>query len=393
MTGRGRTPFRRRDPITLGAAGLVTLALLVLVALNVRDLPLVGQGPTYTARFSEAAGIQADDDVRVAGVRVGRVTGLRLQGRDVVVSFKAPDAWVGDRTSASIEIKTVLGQRYLGLQPAGTRPLDPATGIPRGRTTAPYDVLAAFSGASAAAQDIDTGRLSQSLGVLSQTLGSAAGPIRPALDGLGRLSRTVASRDQELTRLLANARVTSGVLADRDAQLNRLLQDGTTVLGELRSRKQAVDDLLAGTQALAVQLSGLVADNRATLGPALAQLDGVLTVLAANSANLENGLRLLAPFARQFAAATGSGRWFDAYVCNLDPPGDTGCAPGSGATDPVRAPVPAPSPQAVTRAVDRVGAPLLSRATQTLPPAQLARIFPDGVPLVAPSAIGGGGPR
>ncbi|GAA4866326.1 hypothetical protein GCM10023203_13260 [Actinomycetospora straminea] len=322
-------PFRKRNPLPIGAASIAIILLLIAASLNVKDLPLIGQGPTYTARFSESAGVLPDDDVRVAGIRVGTVTDLTLEGNDVVISFKAPDAWIGDRTSAAIEIKTVLGQKYIALEPAGERPLDPDQAIPRQRTRAPFDVIQAFSQLSTTVEDLNTDQLAQSLGVLSDTLDGAAGPVRGALDGLSRLSRTISSRDQELARLLANTRTTTQVLADRDREVERLINDGNLLLSELRARKAAIDNLLNGTIALAAQLRGLVADNEATLRPTLEQLEGVLRTLEENSANLENGLRLLAPFVRVFANVVGNGRWFDAYICNLDPPGDQVCDPGS----------------------------------------------------------------
>lgn len=322
-------PFRKRNPLPIGAASLAIILLLIAASLNIKDLPLIGQGPTYTARFSESAGVQPDDDIRIAGIRVGTVTDLTLDGNDVVISFKAPDAWIGDRTSASIEIKTVLGQKYIALEPAGDKPLDPDQSIPRERTRAPFDVIQAFSQLTTTVENLNTDQLAQSLGVLSQTLDGAAGPVRGALEGLSRLSRTISSRDQALAHLLANTRVTTQVLADRDAEIERLINDGNLLLRELRARKAAIDNLLNGTIALSQQLSGLVADNEATLRPTLEQLNGVLRTLEENSANLENGLRLLAPFTRVFANVVGNGRWFDAYICNLDPPGDQRCDPGS----------------------------------------------------------------
>jgi phospholipid/cholesterol/gamma-HCH transport system substrate-binding protein len=398
-------PFRKRNPLPIGAASIAILLLLTFASLNIKDLPLIGQGATYTARFSESAGVLPDDDVRVAGIRVGTVTDLTLEGRDVLISFKAPDAWIGDRTSASIEIKTVLGQKYIQLEPAGDRPLDPDQYIPRERTRAPFDVIQAFSQLTTTVEDINTDRLSESLGVLSETLDGAAGPVRGALDGLSRLSRTISSRDQELARLLANTRTTTQVLADRDAEVERLINDGNLLLSELRARKAAIDNLLNGTIALAAQLRGLVADNEATLRPTLEQLDGVLSTLEANAANLENTIRLFAPYARVFANVVGNGRWFDAYICNLDPPLDQNCDPGSsldpgsllGALDP------AVLLQILQNALARLGAPsvptleelptVLAGLTPTqltdlqgllagggLTPEQLGLLFPGGVP-------------
>ncbi|WP_207787194.1 MCE family protein [Actinomycetospora cinnamomea] len=405
-------PFRKRNPLPIGAASLAILLLLTAASLNIKDLPLIGQGPTYTARFSEAAGVLPDDDVRVAGIRVGTVTDLTLEGRDVLISFKAPDAWIGNRTSASIEIKTVLGQKYIQLEPAGDRPLDPDQQIPRERTRAPFDVIQAFSQLSTTVEDLNTDQLAESLGVLSETLDGAAGPVRGALDGLSRLSRTISSRDQELARLLANTRTTTQVLADRDAEVERLINDGNLLLSELRARKAAIDNLLNGTIALSAQLRGLVADNEATLRPTLEELDGVLSTLEENSANLENGLRLLGPFYRVFANVVGNGRWFDAYICNLDGPTliDPGCDPGTrldpsalfGALDPANLRT------LLENALAQLGAPsipgidelptvlaaltpaqltelqgLLAGGTEETPgltPAQLQILFPNGVP-------------
>ena len=383
-------PFRKRNPIIIGAVSLIVLVLLVLASLNIRDLPLIGQGATYTARFAEAAGLQPDDDVRVAGVRVGTVTQVDLDGNDVVVSFKAPDTWLGDQTRASIEIKTLLGQKYIALAPAGNQPLDPDSAIPRTRTTAPFDVIDAFSQLTTTVEGLNTDQLGESLTTLSQTLDASAGPIRPALDGLSRLSRTISSRDAELAHLLANTRATTQVLAARDGDIATLIQNGNLLLGELRSRKAAIDDLLNGTIALSEQLRGLVADNRATLGPTLDKLNGVLTTLQTNSANLENGIRLFAPFVRVFANVVGNGRWFDAYICNLDPPIDPRCVPNDSANQQAFAQsllsTLAPNPALVTNAVTSLGQPLLQAGQAA--GVNMAPLFPGGVPLIAPAAIG-----
>jgi phospholipid/cholesterol/gamma-HCH transport system substrate-binding protein len=383
-------PFRKRNPIVIGAVSLIVLILLVLASLNIRDLPLIGQGATYTAKFAEAAGLQPDDDVRVAGIRVGTVTDVELDGNDVVVSFKAPDTWLGDQTRASIEIKTLLGQKYINLQPAGNQPLNSDSAIPRTRTTAPFDVIEAFSQLTTTVEGLNTDQVAESLTTLSQTLDGASGPIRPALDGLSRLSRTISSRDAELAHLLANTRATTQVLAARDGDIQALIQNGNLLLGELRSRKAAIDDLLNGTIALSQQLRGLVADNRATLGPTLDKLNGVLTTLQTNSANLENGIRLYAPFIRVFTNVLGNGRWFDAYTCNLDPPIDPRCIPNDSQNQLAFAQslfgALAPNPALVNNAVTNLGQPLLQAGQAA--GINMSTLFPGGVPLINPAAIG-----
>jgi phospholipid/cholesterol/gamma-HCH transport system substrate-binding protein len=312
--------FRSRNPITIGITGLVVIALGLLAAIYSDDLPIIGGGTTYKADFSEAAGIKSGDEVRIAGVKVGKVTDVDLAGDSVQVSFKVKDAWVGDRTRAAIKIKTLLGQKFLALEPDGAGVLDPGKPIPRNRTLAPYDVLEAFRGLAETVDAVDTPQLAKSFEVLSQTFSNTPDNVKGALDGLSALSKTIFSRDQELAKLLDNTSKITQTLADRDAEVQKLLEDGNKLLDEVRKRKQAISALLDGTKKLSAELRGLVDDNAKQLDPVLTQLDQFTTMLQRNQDNLGQGIEKLAPFVRQFTNTLGNGRWFDNYICGLLPP-------------------------------------------------------------------------
>lgn len=312
--------FRSRNPLTIGATGIVVIVLTLLAAMYSDDLPIVGGGTTYQAEFSEAAGITTEDEVRVAGVKVGRITDVDLAGDHVLVSFKVQDTWVGDRSRAAIKIKTLLGQKFLALEPDGTEVLNPGTPIPRNRTAAPYDVLEAFRGLAETVDQIDTVQLAQSFEVLSQTFSDTPDDVRGALTGLSALSKTVSSRDEQLAKLLDNTKQISKTLADRDAEVVKLLEDGNVLLGEVRERKVAISTLLTGTKRLGAELKGLVDDNNQQLGPVLAQLDRFTSMLQRNEDALGKGIEAFAPFVRQFSNTVGSGHWFDTYICGFLPP-------------------------------------------------------------------------
>jgi phospholipid/cholesterol/gamma-HCH transport system substrate-binding protein len=312
--------FRSRNPIPIGITGLVVLGLALTVAMFSDDLPIIGGGTTYSAEFSEAAGLQTDDEVRIAGVKVGKVSDVDLEGDRVVVTFKVKDAWVGDETSAAIKIKTVLGQKYLALDPDGRDVLDPADRIPRERTTAPYDVLEAFRGLAETTNEIDTAQLAQSFEVIAHTFGDTPDDVRGALNGLQALSKTISSRDDQLAQLLGNTRQISQTLSDRDAEVVKLLRDGNLLLDEVSKRRDAIATLLTGTQTLATELKGLVDDNDKQLKPVLTSLDQLTGMLQRNQDALGKGIKNMAPFVRLFNNAVGNGRWFDNYICGLLPP-------------------------------------------------------------------------
>ncbi|SDM64469.1 phospholipid/cholesterol/gamma-HCH transport system substrate-binding protein [Lentzea albidocapillata subsp. violacea] len=312
--------MRTSNPIRTGAVSLTLIVLLLLAAFYSDDLPIVGGGTSYAADFSEAAGLVPGNEVRVAGVKVGKVTKVKLNGDKVRVTFKVKDAWVGDRTTAMIRIKTLLGQKFLSLDPQGTQPLSPGDPIPKERTLAPYDVNEAFNGLATTVGQIDTKQLADSFTVLSDTFKNSPEHVRGALDGLSALSKTISSRDEQLAKLLDNTRQLTRTLADRNAEFEKLLADGNLLLGELRKRREAISALLTGTRNLSRELSGLVTDNQNQLGPALEQLGRVTTILQRNQDNLDRSLALMAPFYRVFANTLGNGRWFDTYICGLLPP-------------------------------------------------------------------------
>src|SRR5690606_15385444 len=115
------TPFRERNPVIIGTISLATLLLLLVAAFRAGDLPIIGGGETYHARFTEAGGLRAGDEVRIAGVRVGEVQEITLAGHEVDVEFKVEKASeLGAETGAEIRVKTLLGAMFLALEPAGS---------------------------------------------------------------------------------------------------------------------------------------------------------------------------------------------------------------------------------------------------------------------------------
>lgn len=312
--------LKDRDQGVVGLVTVVVLVLAVVAAFYSNDLPFIGGGTTYTAYFSESAGLVPGNEVRVAGVKVGQVTGVDLARNQVRVDFQVRDTWIGDASTVSIQIKTLLGEKYLAVDAEGGGVQNPRQAIPKSRTLSPFDITDAVNQLATTVDNIDTSQLARSFEVIANTLRNSPRPMRDTLSGLQALSRTISSRDSELSRLLSNTSQVSATLAQRDAQFQSLLSDGNLLLAELQNRRDAVAGLLTGTQELAAQLSGLVADNQATLTPALTDLAKVTSILSANQANLNRGLADLAPFVRLFTNTVGNGRWFDGYFCGLLPP-------------------------------------------------------------------------
>jgi phospholipid/cholesterol/gamma-HCH transport system substrate-binding protein len=324
-------PFRERNPVIIGAISLAVIAVMILGAFRAQDLPLIGGGDTYTAAFSESGGLKVDDPVRIAGVRVGKVEKIELEGDHVKVTFRVKtDSQFGDQTGASIRVGTLLGSMYLALEPAGTGQLDAGKEIPVARTQSPYDVVQAFSGLADTVQQVDTDQLARSLTTLADLTRNTPEEFKAALSGVSRLSSNIADKNSRINTLLTNLQRVSSVLNDRDQDIVDLMKQSDTLFQALVARRQAVHNLLVSTSTLSSELSALVRQSRADLHPALTQLDDVVGILNKNEDNIDNSLRLMAPFYRVFANTLGDGPWFDTYIQNMPPAPDAQNGGGVG---------------------------------------------------------------
>lgn len=322
-------PFRERNPVKIGAVSIVVLAMLMVMAFKADSLPLIGGGTTYYANFSEAGGLKTGDEVRVAGVRVGKVDSIELDGNQVKVGFKIREKVnFGENSGAGVRVKTLLGDMFLELQPAGEGQMKAGATIPVDRTESPYDVVEAFEGLADTSANIDKDQLAAALTTLADLTRSTPEEFQAALTGVSDLSRNLAAKDERIESLLTQLDRVTKVLDERDEDLIALMNDANQLFAALVERREAVHNLLISTQQLSKELSQLVDDSRADLKPALESLDVILDVFTKNEENLEKSLRLMAPFYKVFNNTLGNGPWWDTYIQNMPPvPALTGGTP------------------------------------------------------------------
>jgi phospholipid/cholesterol/gamma-HCH transport system substrate-binding protein len=303
--------------IRLGAITLVVMLLLLAATFNLSKFPGFG-GTTYTAEFADASGIHRGNMVQVAGIRVGRVSGVTLAGDKVVVEFEVDNGVeFGKDSRASVEVLNLLGEKYLELAPAGEGQQAEDTPIPRERTESAYDIIGVFGDLTTTTEQIDKEQLVDALGVVSTTMEQSAPEIQASFDGIARLSRTVASRDEQIKGLLESSKSVTTLLADRSTDIAELMRSSDLVFQEVESRKQAIHRLLVNARSLAVELRGVATDNQAQIGPALKEIDDLTSLLISKEKELKATLDALGPYTSILSNIIGTGPWFDAYAVNL----------------------------------------------------------------------------
>lgn len=299
-----------------GAITIVVIVLALTAAFNIGKLPWLA-GRTYKAEFADASGLHVGNRVEIAGIRVGRVSDISIEGAKVVVSFSVDDEKIGERTAATIGVLNLLGEKYLNLSPRGGTPMQEGDTIPLARTTAGYDVVSTMSQLTDTTEKIDTDQLSQALTALSGTLDQAGPQVQGAFTGLAQLSQTIAARGDELDSLLKNAHRVVAVVNSRKKDLVGVMKNGDQVFAELIQRRNAIHQLLVSATELSEELRALVRDNQKQIGPALSSLDKTLDFLNDRQDQLTETIKAYGPYASILINIIGTGPWFDAYLANL----------------------------------------------------------------------------
>ncbi|MBK9966111.1 MAG: MCE family protein [Holophagales bacterium] len=212
--------------------GLFTLAVLLalgVLVLKIEDLPFLGKARAASAEvtFKDVAGLDDKSAVRIAGVRVGKVDGIRLLPDGTAVARLVFDSDVELRDGAWGQVKNLgmLGDKYVDLyagDPARPRLADGAR-LP-GRSSVEFDELTKL--ASDIGKDVK-----ELTGALSGSLGGEAGEakINRIVDNVGALAdqlrNLVESNRQNVNVTMANLREFSSSIRETLARLDRILDE------------------------------------------------------------------------------------------------------------------------------------------------------------------------
>jgi phospholipid/cholesterol/gamma-HCH transport system substrate-binding protein len=299
---------RRRIPLT----PVLALAAITATVVLARAVP-TDHG--YTVELGHASGLSAGDEVRVAGIQVGSVDEVHLEGTKVVARFAADTDVVLTRDSrAAVKLSSLLGQRYLEVRPGTAGRLRPGGTIPVDQTEPAYTLDRFFLDSGDELAEFDLGALERAIDVLATDLAGSPEATTAALEGVGTLSALVATRDRQLDRLLGTTREVTDVIRGQQDELLDLVSDADLVMQMVHERRAAIRRLLGDTQVLVREVGALVDRNQRHLRPMLLQLRTLLGVLEENKAELDETLELTGPMMRYYANASGDGPWVSVYA-------------------------------------------------------------------------------
>ncbi|MFI9411386.1 MlaD family protein [Nocardia gamkensis] len=193
--------------LKLVAVAVVTVLLFVLV-LNAMRNPVKQSTRGYTADFADVSGLRVNGDVRLKGLRIGKVTGVELipegDGTAARVSFSmATDYELTDTTTLAIKYQNLTGARFVDVQ-FGAEPGNRVHHLSTAATRPSFDITSLFNGLQPVLSTMNTEQINAFAENALAVLQGDGGGLAPMLESAQRLAAFAQDRTQLITTLTAN---------------------------------------------------------------------------------------------------------------------------------------------------------------------------------------------
>ena len=335
--------FRDRNPYAVGLVRVLIIAGLTGLAFAGGLFRLLENTYTVRAEFADAAGLRNGDDVRLAGVKVGRVSGVRIdraEGRVFVTMEINSGVEVHDQATAEISLATLLGARYVKLDDAmeGTEVLEgfcsdvdestarercvdgaPVIGYDRAGERVPFDIFELTRIATEGIEELETENVNEFIGDLADLTEGRRESLTELITTIDDVAVAITSRDEQLGELLRRAESLSGTLAEKDETLVALIDQSRAILALLDQRRNELAAALGEGAVAVTGLADLIEANEAELDRLLTNLHPIVDVVGDSQGDLDRALAWAGPGFLNQTMAGSHGPWLDIFVRGLGP--------------------------------------------------------------------------
>ncbi|MFJ9906936.1 MCE family protein [Streptomyces sp. NPDC101152] len=301
---------------------LVTIAATALLAATIVNISFTPTA-TYHAVFTDVTGLETGDDIRVAGVRVGQVEGIRIKDRTLAeVTFSvSSDRPLLAGTRAVVRYRNLVGQRYIALTEGPgdvTARLRPGGTIPLSRTQPALDLNALLNGFKPLFAALSPSDVNQLATEIVQTLQGEGGTVNSLLAHTASLTTTLADRDQLIGSVVDNLNTVLDTLDKRGSRFSDLLTQLRRVISGLSADRGPIGESLVSIGDLTDVTSGLLKDARPPLKDDIAGLGDLAGTLNKNEHTVEGVLQRLPNKLNALTGTASYGSWFNFYLCDFD---------------------------------------------------------------------------
>ena len=185
-----------------GVAALVILTVLAVTAAVLYIRP-PGQGQAVVFYTNDAASIRRGEDVRIAGITIGKIEDLSIEPNQVKVRAAVDnDAFVGDQSQIQVRMLTVVGGYYVNLVSLGDKQLGNKP-IPLERVTMPYNLMRTLADSAKITEGVNPKPIRESLDQLQAGLsGTNVEALTAVISAGNALTETMDRQRGQITAIL-----------------------------------------------------------------------------------------------------------------------------------------------------------------------------------------------
>ena len=342
----------RGTVVKLGAFTAVCLLFTGWLAMTIGNLSSFDVGPiswgrqTYdlTATFDDVTGLLPNDNVKIAGVVVGKVTDVAIDKGKAKVTMAVDDRYkLSTDSAASIRWRNLLGQRYVYLYP-GSESTVLGDGDAVERTKSVIDLGELFNRLGPIVAAIDPAQVNTFLDAITEALDGNEQRVGQIIEDLGTLMGGLGERDQAIGELVEDLDRVAQTVNDRDAQIATVLDNLVAISATFSANTDVVDAAITDLGAVSRDAGALLNANRGQIDGSLESLLRILDTVEANLGDVDVALRSLDDATQAIYRSGRYGEWLNqAVLCASDgpPPPDRPCPfpivsglPGGGEQDP-----------------------------------------------------------
>jgi phospholipid/cholesterol/gamma-HCH transport system substrate-binding protein len=300
---------------------VITVTLTALLGLTIANTTV---GPTtgYTARFTDATGLNVGDDIRMSGVRIGQVTDISVaENKYADVHFDIEASRQLPRTvTATIKYRNLIGQRYvsLGIGSGDTNAvLRSSDMIPIERTQPALNLTELFNGFQPLFQALQPEEVNKLASELIQVLQGEGGTIDSVLSHTASLASTVASKDKVIGQVIDNLNTVLTTVNDRTTEVSGLIDQLQQLATGLAQQRGTIGDAISALGDLTNTTAGLLSSVRPPLKDDIAALGVLAGTLADHGDTVDKFLAGLPHKVQTISRVSSYGGWYNYYLCSM----------------------------------------------------------------------------
>lgn len=310
----------RSSALKFGAFAVVSLMVLVVLA-NTMNNSLGGASRTYEADFASVSGLRSGDDVRAAGVKVGRVEHISLHdnSRARVRFTLSSDQPLYDTTRMVVRYQNLLGQRYLSLLRGadGGHRLADGSLVPESRTDPGFDLTALLNGFEPLFSSIEPDQVNQLASSIISVMQGEGGTVESLLSETATLTNHLADKDKVLGEVLDNLTPVLENLAAHGGEVDTTIDELGSLMTRLAKERTSIGDSIDGIGELSRATSSLLEEARPDVTRDVASLGRTARLLARTRKEMAEAFETLPLTTGAFARPMSYGTWLNIHICNM----------------------------------------------------------------------------